>query len=126
MAKYKRYACGNRECKKQFSVTSGTVFAYHKLPLQDYLGAIAIYANGAKGHSMLQLSRDLDVQYKTAFVLAHKIRESIHNAMKEEESEEKLDGEIENLKPWPGPNLIKSSSGSRGFRKDRSINLKKT
>ncbi len=33
--------------------------------------------NGAKGHSALQLSRDLDVQYKTAFVLSHKIREAL-------------------------------------------------
>ncbi len=39
--------------------------------------AIAIFVNGAKGHSALQLSRDLDCQYKTAFVLAHKIRESL-------------------------------------------------
>ncbi len=34
-----------------------------------------IFANGAKGHSALQLSRELDCQYKTAYVLAHKIRE---------------------------------------------------
>jgi hypothetical protein len=33
--------------------------------------AIAIVVNGAKGHSALQLSRDLGVQYKSAFVLAH-------------------------------------------------------
>ena len=33
--------------------------------------------NGAKGHSALQLSRDLDCQYKTAFVLAHKLREAV-------------------------------------------------
>src|SRR5207237_939879 len=39
--------------------------------------AIAIFVNGAKGHSALQLSRDLDVQYKTAFVLAHKLREAL-------------------------------------------------
>ena len=49
----------------------------------DYLLAIAIFANGAKGHSALQLSRDLDCQYKTAFVLAHKLREAmgseVHN-----------------------------------------------
>ena len=38
--------------------------------------AIAIYTNAVKGLSALQLSRDLGVQYKTAFVLAHKIRES--------------------------------------------------
>jgi hypothetical protein len=41
------------------------MFAHHKLPLQVYLGAIAIYSNAAKGLSALQLSRDLDVQYKS-------------------------------------------------------------
>ncbi len=64
-------------CEHQFSVTSGTIFASRKLPVRDYLLAIAISVNGAKGHSALQLSRDLDVQYKTAFVMAHKIREAL-------------------------------------------------
>jgi len=79
------------ECAKQFSVTSGTVFAYHKLPLQDYLAAIAIFTNGAKGVSALQMSRDLNVQYKTAFVMIHKVRESILNGA----DIEKLSGEVE-------------------------------
>ena len=39
--------------------------------------AIAIFANAAKGTSALQLGRDLDVSYKTAFVLAHKLREAM-------------------------------------------------
>jgi transposase-like protein len=64
-------------CGAQFSVTSGTIFASRKLAIRDILLAIAIFVNGAKGHSALQLSRDLDVQYKTAFVLAHKIREAL-------------------------------------------------
>ncbi len=64
-------------CVHQFSVTSGTIFASRKLPIRDYLLAIAIFVNGVKGHSALQLSRDLDVQYKTAFVMAHKIREAL-------------------------------------------------
>jgi transposase-like protein len=64
-------------CNHQFSVTSGTIFASRKLPIRDYLLAIAIFVNGAKGHSALQLSRDLDCQYKTAFVMAHKIREAM-------------------------------------------------
>ena len=63
-------------CNHQFSVTSGTIFANRKRPIRDYLLAIAIFVNGVKGHSMLQLSRDLDCQYKTAFVLAHKLREA--------------------------------------------------
>lgn len=66
-----------KACLHQFSVTSGTIFASRKLPVRDHLLAIAIFVNGAKGHSALQLSRDLDVQYKTAFVMAHKIREAI-------------------------------------------------
>jgi transposase-like protein len=64
-------------CKYQFSVTSGTIFADRKRPVRDYLLAIAIFANGVKGHSALQLSRDLNCQYKTAFVFVHKIREAI-------------------------------------------------
>src|SRR5712675_903868 len=70
-------------CRYQFSVTARTIFQDRKRPIRDYLLAIAIFVNGAKGHSALQLSRDLDCQYKTAFVLAHKLREAmgseVHN-----------------------------------------------
>ena len=64
-------------CRKKFTVTAQTIFADRKLPIRDILLAVAIFVNGAKGHSALQLSRDLSVQYKTAYVLAHKIREAI-------------------------------------------------
>jgi transposase-like protein len=66
-----------KACAHQFSVTSGTIFASRKLPIRDDLMAIAIFVNGVKGHSALQLSRDLSVQYKTAFVLSHKLREAV-------------------------------------------------
>jgi len=78
-------------CHHQFSVTSGTIFASRKLSFTDLLAAIAIFVNGAKGIAALQLSRDLDVQYKTAFVLAHKLRE----AMALEQASAKLDGIVE-------------------------------
>ncbi|MEZ5933739.1 MAG: IS1595 family transposase [Alphaproteobacteria bacterium] len=64
-------------CFKQFSLTSGTLFASRKLPIRDYLLAMAIFVNGAKGVSALQVSRDMGVQYKTAFVLSHKLREAM-------------------------------------------------
>lgn len=70
-----QYRC--KECFHTFSVTSGTIFANHKKPLQIYLLAIALFTNAVKSISALQLSRDLDVQYKTAWVLSHKIRESL-------------------------------------------------
>jgi transposase-like protein len=66
-----------KDCSYDYSVTSGTIFASRKMSFVDLLAAIVLVSNGAKGISSLQLSRDLDCQYKTAFVLAHKIREAL-------------------------------------------------
>lgn len=71
----KQWRC--KHCNHTFSITSGTIFANHKLPIQTYLFAIALFVNAVKGISACQLSRDLNVQYKTAFILAHKMRESL-------------------------------------------------
>src|ERR1700712_4613304 len=78
-------------CYNQFSVTSGTIFASRKLSFTDLLAAIVIFVNGAKGVSALQVSRDLDCQYKTAFVLSHKLRE----AMAREQIGRTLNGVVE-------------------------------
>lgn len=78
-------------CAKQFSVTSGTIFASRKLAFVDLMAAICIFVNAVKGLSALQLSRDLDVQYKTAFVLSHKLREALAAEVEGEE----LSGEVE-------------------------------
>src|ERR1700733_8917340 len=75
-----RWRC--KACRSDFSITSDTLFAWHKLPLRTYLLAIAAFCNEVKGKSMLALSRELDVQYKTAFVLAHKLREAMASATK--------------------------------------------
>lgn len=75
-----RFRC--RACGKDFSITSGTLFASHKLPLRMYLAAIAIFCNEVKGKSMLALSRDLGLSYKAAFVLAHKLREAMASELK--------------------------------------------
>jgi transposase-like protein len=80
-----------QDCGHTFSVTSGTIFAHHKLPLQIHLGAIALYSHAVKGLSALQLSRDLDVQYKTAFVVMHKLRQSLMD----QRDETPLAGEVE-------------------------------
>src|ERR1700674_178777 len=75
-----RWRC--KACRADFSVTSGTLFAWHKLPLKTYLVDIALFCNEVKGKSMLAFCRDLDVQYKTAFVLAHKLREAMASSAK--------------------------------------------
>ena len=78
-------------CGHQFSITSGTIFASRKMPVRDILLAIAMFVNGAKGMSALQMSRNLDVQYKSAYVLLHKIRE----VMAAETADATLSGEVE-------------------------------
>ena len=75
-----RFRC--KACRKDFSVTSGTLFAFHKMSLRNYLAATAIFVNEVKGKSALALSRDLDVQYKTAFVLSHKLREAMASELR--------------------------------------------
>ena len=85
----RRFKCA--DCLHKFSVTSGTIFASRKMDLRNILAAIAIFVNGAKGHSALQLSRDLDCQYKTAFVLTHKLRE----ALAAEQATQELGGVVE-------------------------------
>ena len=75
-----RFRC--KACRKDFSLTSGTLFAHHKLPLQTYLAATVIFCNEVKGKSALALSRDLGVQYKTAFVMSHKLREAMATEVK--------------------------------------------
>src|SRR3954470_11350148 len=67
-----RWRC--KACRGDFSITSGTLFAHHKLPLRTSLLAVVAFCNEVTGHSMLALSRELDVQYKTAFVRPHKMR----------------------------------------------------
>lgn len=80
-----------KACKHHFSATSGTILASRKMAYVDLVAAIVILVNGAKGVSALQLARDLDCQHKTAFVLAHKLRE----AMASEIAGETLGGTVE-------------------------------
>src|SRR5438045_1629210 len=75
-----RFRC--KACGKDFTITSGTLFASHKLPLKAYLAAIAIFCNEVKGKSMLAMSRDLGLSYKASFVLCHKMREAMAEEMK--------------------------------------------
>jgi transposase-like protein len=75
-----RYRCS--DCAKDFSITSGTLFASHKLPLRIYLAAILLFCNEVKGKSMLAMSRELGLSYKTAFVLCHKLREAMATELK--------------------------------------------
>jgi transposase-like protein len=71
------YQCLEKSCKVQFSVTSGTLFHDSHLPLSKWFMAIALLVDAKKSMSALQLSRHLSCNYRTAWYLAHRIREAM-------------------------------------------------
>jgi len=72
------YQCNAKECRKQFSVTVGTVFEDSKVPLNKWLLATYLMSSSKKGISAHQLHRTLGVTYKTAWFMAHRIREAMN------------------------------------------------
>ena len=67
--------CG--DCRKQFSVTVGTVFERSKVPLHKWVLATHLLCSSKKGISSHQLHRTLGVTYKTAWFMTHRIREAM-------------------------------------------------
>jgi transposase-like protein len=69
--------CG--DCKKQFTVRMGTIFEESKLPLHIWLQAMHLMCASKKGVSAHQLHRVLEITYKSAWFLAHRIREAMRS-----------------------------------------------
>jgi transposase-like protein len=69
------YRCG--ACGKQYTVTVGTVFERSKIPLNKWLLASYLLCGSKKGISAHQLHRMLGVTYKTAWFMAHRLREAM-------------------------------------------------
>lgn len=73
------WKCKTKECRKQFTVTVGTVFESRHIPLPKMLQAVYLMSCSKKGVSAHQLHRILGVTYKTAWFLAHRIREAMRD-----------------------------------------------
>ncbi|MEW8551660.1 MAG: IS1595 family transposase [Candidatus Thiodiazotropha endolucinida] len=69
------YKCG--DCRKQFTVTVGTLFEGSRVPLNKWLMAVHLMCASKKGISSHQLHRMLGVTYKTAWFMTHRIREAM-------------------------------------------------
>jgi transposase-like protein len=67
------------DCRKQFTVKVGTVFESAHVPLHKCLQAVHLLCSSKKGISSHQLHRVLQVQYKTAWFLSHRIREAMRS-----------------------------------------------
>jgi transposase-like protein len=69
------YKC--KDCREPFTVTVGTVFERSKIPLNKWLMAVYLIASSKKGISSHQIHRTIGVSYKTAWFMAHRIREAM-------------------------------------------------
>ncbi|MGQ0742062.1 MAG: IS1595 family transposase, partial [Alphaproteobacteria bacterium] len=64
-------------CQDKFTVRTGTVYERSHVPLHKWLLAFRLMASSKKGISAHQLHRTLDVTYKTAWFMAHRVREAM-------------------------------------------------
>lgn len=71
------WRCG--DCKRQFTVKIGTVFEHLRLPLHKALQAVYLMTSSKKGISAHQLHRTLEITYKSAWFLAHRVREALRS-----------------------------------------------
>lgn len=67
------------ECRKQFTVRVGTVFESSHIPLHKWLQAAYLLASSKKGVSSHQIHRALEVTYKTAWFMTHRLREAMRS-----------------------------------------------
>ena len=73
------YRCAEKECRKDFTCTTGTVMERSKIPLTKWMMAFYLMCASKKGISAHQLHRALGVTYQSAWFLCHRIREAMRS-----------------------------------------------
>ena len=106
------WKCMNRDCHKQFSVKTGSVFEDSPLPLDKWLTAVWLIVNCKNGISSNEIARDLSVTQKSAWFMLHRIRLALRegnwNKMGGSDG-----GPVEVDETFIGPNLKKMHRGRR-------------
>jgi transposase-like protein len=72
-----RYRCASKDCRKDFTVQTGTVMERSHAPLTHWAVAFTMGCASKKGFSAHQLHRQLGCQYKTAWFLHHRVMEAM-------------------------------------------------
>jgi len=98
--------CKCRKCRRQFTVTVGTIFQGSHISLNKWLYAIYLMCESKKGISSNQLSRDVGVTYKSAWFMTHRIRQAMSN-----DGAMKFDGIVEADETYIGG---RTKGGKRG------------
>ena len=83
------YRCREKECRKRFSPRTGTALEASNIGFKTWMIAIYLLATNLKGISSMKLHRDLDISQKSAWFLAHRLRQSWAS------NEEVFDGPVE-------------------------------
>jgi len=106
------YHCG--DCRKYFSVRTGTVMTSSRVALQKWVIAIYLMSTSLKGVSSMKLHRDLGVTQKTAWHLAQKIRQGW---LEGQDDSDKLDGVVEVDETYIGGKSRNMHAKARAERK---------
>ncbi len=114
------YKC--KDCRKQFTVTVGTIFHKSRIPLNKWLAAIYMMCASKKGVSAHQLHRELGITYKSAWFMCHRIRE----AMSQSPFAEKIKGIVEADETYVGGKPRKDNKGQNTKPVKRGRGTKKT
>jgi transposase-like protein len=107
----KQYSCN--VCEYQFSVTSGTIFSDSHLPLWKWFLAIYLMTESKKGISACQMQRSLDVAYRTAWFLCHRIRAAMKDV-----NPAPLKGTVEVDETYVGG---KVRNRGKGYKRNKTI-----
>jgi transposase-like protein len=106
------WKCMNRDCHKQFSVKTGSVFEDSPLPLDKWLTAVWLIVNCKNGISSYEIARDLAVTQKSAWFMLHRIRLALRKGNWEKLGG-KDNGPVEVDEVFIGPNPQKMHKSRR-------------
>jgi transposase-like protein len=118
------YRCAEKECRKDFTVTTGTVMERSHIPLNKWLMAFYLMSASKKGISAHQLHRALNIDYKSAWFMCHRIRLAMEDGSmtgsgplggegKIVEADETYFGPTEQPKPLKKPRAVPYTKGGR-------------
>src|SRR3984957_17994003 len=71
------HRCGSKECRKDFTVTMGTVMERSHIPLHKWMIGFYLMNASKKGISAHQLHRTLGIRYQSAWFMCRRIREAM-------------------------------------------------
>jgi hypothetical protein len=114
-----KYRCSSKTCKKDFSVTKGTIFENSKIPLATWMGAMFVLSGHKKGISSCQLARDLGVTQKTAWFILHRVRYIFGDP-----DPEPLTNIVEVDETYVGGSYANMNRGRRKYHQENNIDNK--